>query len=320
MSKLIYSVLVAFIVSFAIAPLIIPALHKFKFGQNIRVDGPQSHLKKQGTPTMGGIIFIISACVTMVIMVRNPKDEAMLAVYAMLAFGAIGFLDDALKIIKKKNEGLKSYQKMLLLVIVSVIFGYYALSKIGTDILLPFVGGVTWDLKVLFIPFIVVYFAAVTNAVNLTDGLDGLCSSITLLVMTFFAIVSYAMGYYTLAIFCGILAGAILGFLKYNSYPAQIFMGDAGALAIGGAIGAIAMILKLELVVIIVGGIYVAETLSVIIQVTSFKLTGKRVFKMAPLHHHFELKGWHESKIVAVFSIITVVLCLVGFLAIINMY
>ena len=313
MNKLIYSVLVAFIISFAIAPFIIPVLHKLKFGQNIREDGPQSHLKKQGTPTMGGIIFIISTCITMILMVRNPHDEAMLALYALIAFGAIGFLDDALKIIKKKNEGLKSYQKMLLLIIVSIVFGYYAKDKIGTDIII--IGTVTWDLKVLFIPFIVVYFAAATNAVNLTDGLDGLCSSITLLIMTFFALVSYGMGYYTLAIFCGILAGAILGFLKYNSYPAQTFMGDGGSLALGGAVAAIAMILKLEFIVVIVGGIYVLETLSVIIQVTSFKLTGKRVFKMAPLHHHFELKGWHESKIVAVFSIVTVILCLIGFLA-----
>ena len=317
MDRLIYSILVAFIVSFVIAPFIIPALHKFRFGQNIREDGPQSHLKKQGTPTMGGIIFIIATCITMILMLRNPHDEAMLALYALLAFGAIGFLDDGLKIIKKKNEGLKSYQKMILLVVVAIIFGVSASNKIGTDIMIPFIGK-TWNLKILFIPFIVVYFAAVTNAVNLTDGLDGLCSSITILVMTFFALVSIYMGYYTLAIFCGILAGAILGFLKYNSYPAQIFMGDGGSLALGGAVAAVAMILKMELIVIIVGGIYLIETLSVIIQVTSFKLTGKRVFKMAPLHHHFELKGWHESKIVAVFSIATVVLCLIGFLGIIH--
>lgn len=318
MDKLIYSILVAFVVSFAIAPVIIPALHKLKFGQNIREEGPKSHLKKQGTPTMGGIIFIIATCVTMVIMLRSPHDEAMLALYALLAFGAIGFLDDGLKIIKKKNEGLKSYQKMLLLVIVALIFGIYASKNIGTEIMIPFFGDRIWNLKFLFIPFMIFYFAAVTNAVNLTDGLDGLCSSVTILVMTFFALVSLYMGYYTLAIFCGILAGAILGFLKYNSYPAQIFMGDGGSLALGGAVAAVAMILKMELIVVIVGGIYLIETLSVIIQVTSFKLTGKRVFKMAPIHHHFELKGWHESKIVAVFSIITVVLCLIGFLGIIH--
>lgn len=315
MDKLIYSVLVAFVISFAIAPLIIPILHKFKFGQNIRKDGPQSHLKKQGTPTMGGIIFIISTCITMILMLRNPQDEAMIALYALIVFGAIGFLDDSLKIIKKQNEGLTSGQKMILLVIASIAFGVYASKHIGTDIMIPFTEN-TWNLKLLFVPFIVFYFAAVTNAVNLTDGLDGLCSSVTILVMTFFALVSLYMGYYSLAIFCGILAGAILGFLKYNSYPAQIFMGDGGSLALGGAIAAVAMILKLELLVVIVGGIYVMETLSVIIQVASFKLTGKRVFKMAPIHHHFELKGWHESKIVAVFSIATVVLSLIGFLAI----
>jgi len=316
MSKVVYSVLAAFLVALLLAPFLIPMLHKFKFGQNIRDEGPESHKKKQGTPTMGGIIFIIATCITMLIIVRNPNDEAMVALYSLVAFGVIGLIDDSLKIIKKKNEGLKSYQKMILLVIVSSFLGYYASNKIGTDIMIPFLNSKTFNLGMLFIPFIVVYFAAVTNAVNLTDGLDGLASSITLLVMTFFALVSFGMGYYTLSIFCGILAGALLGFLRYNSYPAQIFMGDTGSLALGGALGAIAMILKLELLVIIVGGIYVVETLSVIIQVASFKLTGKRVFKMSPLHHHFELSGWHESKIVAVFSITTVVLCLIGFLSI----
>lgn len=316
MSKVVYSVLIAFVVSFAIAPFIIPALHKFKFGQNIREEGPESHKKKQGTPTMGGIIFIAATGVTMLFILRSPNDEAMIALYSLLGFGAIGFIDDTLKIVKKQSEGLKSYQKMILLIIVSGFLGYYAYDKIGTNIMLPFMGNKTLDLGILFIPFIIVYFAATTNAVNLTDGLDGLASSVTLLVMTFFALVSYGMEYYTLSIFCGILAGALLGFLKYNSYPAQVFMGDTGSLALGGAIGAIAMILKLELLVLIVGGIYVIETLSVIIQVISFKLTGKRVFKMSPIHHHFELCGWHESKIVAVFSIITVVLCLIGFLSI----
>ena len=316
MSKVVYSVLAAFLVALLIAPFLIPMLHKFKFGQNIRDEGPESHKKKQGTPTMGGIIFIIATCITMLIIVRNPNDEAMVALYSLVAFGIIGLIDDALKIVKKKNEGLKSYQKMILLIVVSSFLGYYASNKIGTDIMIPFLRSTTFNLGILFIPFIVVYFAAVTNAVNLTDGLDGLASSITLLVMTFFALVSFGMGYYTLSIFCGILAGSLLGFLRYNSYPAQIFMGDTGSLALGGALGAIAMILKLELLVIIVGGIYVVETLSVIIQVASFKLTGKRVFKMSPLHHHFELSGWHESKIVAVFSIATVVLCLIGFLSI----
>lgn len=315
MSKVIYSVLVAFIISLLLSPLLIPLLTKFKFGQNIRDDGPQSHLKKAGTPTMGGLIFIIATFITMIIVLRHFESESMIALMSLVGFGVIGLIDDSLKIIHKHNEGLKSYQKMILLVILSIFLGYYSSQRIGTDIIIPFINK-TINLGPLFIPAIVFYFAATTNAVNLTDGLDGLASSITLLVMTFFALVSFGMGYYNLAIFCGVLAGALLGFLRYNSYPAQIFMGDTGSLALGGAIAAVAMILKLELIIPIVGGIYVIEVLSVIIQVISFKLTGKRVFKMSPIHHHFELSGWHESKIVAVFSIITVVLCLIGFLSI----
>ncbi|HAG42757.1 MAG TPA: phospho-N-acetylmuramoyl-pentapeptide-transferase [Clostridium sp.] len=315
MSKVVYSVLVAFLISLLLSPLLIPLLTKFKFGQNIRDEGPKSHLKKAGTPTMGGLIFIIASAITLFVVQRNVADEAIIALVSLIGFGIIGMLDDSLKIIHKHNEGLKSWQKMILLVILSIFLGYYASTRIGTDIIIPFFNK-TFNLGPLFIPFIVFYFAATTNAVNLTDGLDGLASSITLLVMTFFALVSFGMGYYNLSIFCGVVAGALLGFLRYNSYPAQIFMGDTGSLALGGAIGAVAMILKLEFLVLIVGGIYVIETLSVIIQVISFKLTGRRVFKMSPLHHHFELSGWHESKIVAVFSIITVVLCLTGFLSI----
>ncbi|MEG0133357.1 MAG: phospho-N-acetylmuramoyl-pentapeptide-transferase [Clostridium sp.] len=315
MNRVVYSVLIAFLVTLLVSPLLISILHKLKFGQNIREEGPKSHQKKQGTPTMGGIIFILTTCLTMFIFVKNPNDEAMIALYSLLAFGAIGFLDDILMIIKKKNEGLKSYQKMILLLVVSCFLGYYAINKIGTDIMIPF-AKFTFDLKIFFIPFLLIYFISVTNAVNLTDGLDGLSSSITLLVMTFFALVSFGMGYYTLSIFCALLSGSLLGFLRFNAYPAQIIMGDTGALALGGAVAAVAMVLKLELLLIIVGGVYVMETLSVIIQVFSFKVFGKRVFKMSPLHHHFELSGWHESKIVAIFSIATVILCLIGFLSI----
>lgn len=315
MSKVIYSVLIAFLISLLLSPLLIPLLTKFKFGQSIREEGPKSHLKKAGTPTMGGLIFIIATIITMLIILKNVEPEATIALISLVGFGVVGMLDDGLKIIHKHNEGLKAYQKMILLVAFSIFLGYYSSRTIGTDIIIPFIGK-TIDLGPLFIPFIVLYFTTATNAVNLTDGLDGLATSITLLVMTFFALVSFGLGYYNLAIFCGVLAGALLGFLRYNSYPAQIFMGDTGSLALGGALGAIAMVLKLEFLLLIVGGIYAVEVLSVVIQVTSFKLTGKRVFKMAPLHHHFELCGWHESKIVAVFSIITVALCLIGFLSI----
>lgn len=316
MDRLIYSVLVGFFISILAGPVIIPLLHKLKFGQSIREEGPKSHQKKAGTPTMGGIIFIVSSFITMAIMIRKPGDESMVALYAFIAFGAIGALDDGLKIIRKKNLGLRAYQKMLLLLIVSGSFAYYAANNpnIGTSIIVPFAHK-SINLGVFYIPFIILYFTAATNAVNLTDGLDGLATSVTLLVMTFFSLVSYATGHYTLTIFCAVVAGTLLGFLRYNAFPAQIFMGDTGSLALGGAVAAVAMILKFPLLVIIVGGIYVAETLSVILQVASFKLTGKRIFKMSPLHHHFELSGWHETKVVSVFCIVTVILCLLAFLS-----
>ncbi|CAB1242232.1 phospho-N-acetylmuramoyl-pentapeptide-transferase [Clostridium sp. MT-14] len=316
MNKLIYSVLIAFLIAILEGPILIPILHKFKFGQSIREDGPKSHLKKAGTPTMGGIIFILATFITMAILVKNPSDEAMVALYAFVAFGIIGAIDDILKIVRRRNLGLRAYQKMILLLITSGVFACYSAGNpyIGTSIIIPFAHE-TWDLGKFYIPFIIVYFAATTNAVNLTDGLDGLATSVTLLVMTFLALVSFAMGHITLAVFCAVLAGALLGFLRYNAFPARIFMGDTGSLALGGAVAAVAMILKLPLLVIIIGGIYVLEALSVILQVISFKLTGKRIFKMAPIHHHFELSGWHETKVVSIFCIVTVILCLFGFLS-----
>ncbi|MBK5241271.1 phospho-N-acetylmuramoyl-pentapeptide-transferase [Clostridium sp.] len=314
MGIIIYSVLIAFLLSIMQGPLLIPLLHKLKFGQNIREEGPRSHLKKAGTPTMGGIIFMTSTIITMLIIVRHVNDEAMIVLYCFVAFGLIGLIDDLIKTIRKKNEGLSSKQKMFLIVVVSGLIGYYTSIKIGTDIMIPFLNK-SVNLGVWYVPFIIVYFAATTNSVNLTDGLDGLATSVTIVVMTFFALVSNSLSNATLAIFCASLAGALLGFLKFNSYKAQIFMGDMGSLALGGAVAAVAMILKQPLLVMIVGGIYVLEAVSVIIQVSVFKATGKRVFKMSPIHHHFELVGWHETKVVAVFSIITVVLCLVGFLS-----
>lgn len=316
MNVVIYSVLFAFFISILLGPLLIPILHKLKFGQNIRKEGPRSHLKKAGTPTIGGLIFIISGIITMAIFVRRPNDKAMFALYSFLIFGFIGFIDDILKIMHKKNEGLNSKQKMLLILIAGVFFAYYGKTNpdIGTSIIVPFLNK-TIDLGFWYMPFIIFFYAATTNAVNLTDGLDGLASSVTILVLTFFCIVSFSMSYYTLSIFCGAIAGALLGFLRYNAFPAKVFMGDTGSLALGGAIAAVSMILKLPLIIIIVGGIYLIEALSVIIQVVSFKTTGKRVFKMAPIHHSFELSGWHETKIVSLFSIITVILCLIAFIA-----
>lgn len=316
MYRIVYAVLLAFVIALILGPILIPILHRLKFGQNIREEGPKSHQKKAGTPTLGGLIFIFASFITMAILIRKPSDEAMIALYAFIAFGLIGALDDGLKILHKNNLGLRAAQKMILLLLVSGILGYYAAgnSDIGTSIIVPFIQK-NWNLGKWYVPFIVIYYAATTNAVNLTDGLDGLATSITLLVMTFFALVSFGQGHYTLAIFCGVIAGSLLGFLRYNAFPAQVFMGDTGSLALGGAVATVAMILKMPLLVIIVGGIYAMETLSVILQVASFKLTKKRIFKMSPIHHHFELSGWHETKIVSIFSIITVILCLIAFLS-----
>lgn len=315
MGVIIYSVLIAFLLSILQGPLLIPILHKLKFGQNIREDGPASHKKKAGTPTMGGIIFTTTAVVSMLIMNKNINSNVIFVFLCFLAFSLIGFLDDMLKIIHKQNEGLTAKQKSLLQLIVSCVIAYYSYIHFGTDIFIPFAKiSITLN-PIIYIFLVIFYMVAVTNAVNLTDGLDGLASSVTLLVMTFFGVICFSWHQYSLSIFCGIIIGALLGFLKYNSYPAQIFMGDTGSLGLGGAVAAVALVLKLPILVIIVGGIYVIEAASVVIQVTYFKLTGKRFFRMAPIHHHFEKLGWHETKVVSVFCIVTVLLCLISFLA-----
>ncbi|MBE6049859.1 MAG: phospho-N-acetylmuramoyl-pentapeptide-transferase [Clostridium sp.] len=313
-SKIIVAFVIGLIVSIVLGPIIIPILHKLKFGQNIRKEGPQSHLKKAGTPTIGGLIFIISIVVVMICSRYSLTDKGMVVLYGTLAFGLIGFLDDMLKIIHKENEGLTAKQKLALQVVFSIAIAIYGYKVMGTAISIPFTD-IQLDLGWLYVPFVIFYFLAVTNAVNLTDGLDGLATSVTILVLTFFSIVATKLGVNSVAVFSVGLTGALLGFLKYNAYPAKVFMGDTGSLALGGAIATIMLVLQTPLLVIIVGGIYVIENLSVIIQVTSFKLTGKRVFKMAPIHHHFEHCGWSEVKIVTVFSLVTFILCIIGFVS-----
>ena len=313
-SRIIIAFVLSLGVSLLLGPLIIPMLHKLKFGQNIREEGPKNHLKKAGTPTIGGLIFITSTIVSMIIMRYKLSDEAMVVMYGMLAFGLIGFLDDMLKIIHKHNEGLTSKQKFLLQLLFSVIAAWYGYTSIGTEISIPFTN-IQVNLGWIFIPFVMFYFVALTNAVNLTDGLDGLNTSVTIIVMIFFAIVSFGTGHKSVAVFSVALIGGLIGFLNYNRYPAKVFMGDTGSIALGGAISTILLVLKNPLVIIIVGGIYVLETVSVIIQVTYYKRTKKRFFKMAPIHHHFEQLGWSEVKIVAVFSVVTAILCLVGFIS-----
>lgn len=305
------ALVLGFVISIVLGPIFIPMLHKFKFGQNIREEGPKSHFKKAGTPTMGGVIFIISVTIVMFVMRYKLSDEGMIILYSMIAFGFIGFLDDMLKIIHKNNLGLRAWQKMLLLLLFSIAMAYYSYNVLGTSIVIPFLG-IDLNLGIVYIPFVILYYAGATNAVNLTDGLDGLASSVTVIVLIFFSIMSYRQGNYQITVFCVALIGALLGFLKYNKYPAKIFMGDTGSLALGGAVASIALLLKNPIILAIVGGIYVFETLSVIIQVVSFKTTGKRVFKMAPVHHHFEQLGWSEKKVVFVFSLVTIILCIIG--------
>ncbi|EPY2277275.1 phospho-N-acetylmuramoyl-pentapeptide-transferase [Clostridium sporogenes] len=317
MSTIVYAVLFSFLLSTITGLLLIPLFKKLNLGQSIKNGIPISHKKKAGTPTFGGIIFIFSSIITMLFMLKNYNKEFLLVISSLIAFGLIGFIDDILKKIHKKNEGLTSKGKMILLLFVSSIFAIYSYydPSIGSIIMVPFTKKL-FDLRILYIPFIIFYYVSTTNALNLTDGLDGLATSITLLIVTFFIFLSFGMGNYTLSISCGCIAGALLGFLRYNCYPAKIIMGDTGSLALGGAIATIAMILKNPFIVIIVGGIYVIEALSSLIQIVFFKLFGKRIFKMAPIHHSFELHGWHETKIVSVFSIITTILCLIGFLSI----
>ena len=312
---LILTFVIGVIVTLILGPITIPLLRRLKFGQNIREEGPKSHLKKAGTPTMGGIMFILSTTIVMIIMSDSFTEKGVIALYSLIAFGFIGFLDDLLKILKKQSEGLKAWQKMILLLIVSGAFGYYSYVNLPHDIVIPFTD-FKLPLGVLYVPFVIFVYAAMTNAVNLTDGLDGLASTVSVLVLTFFGVLTFLIKDYSLTMFSVALIAGLVGFLRFNAYPAKVFMGDTGSLAIGGAITTIAIISGYPLLIVIVGGIYVVEALSVIIQVTSFKLTGKSVFKMAPIHHHFEQCGWNEVKVVTVFSIITVVLCIIGFFAI----
>ncbi|WP_212378409.1 phospho-N-acetylmuramoyl-pentapeptide-transferase [Alkaliphilus sp. B6464] len=324
--QIIYTIIIGFFVTLILGPLIIPFLKKLKVGQTVREEGPKSHLQKTGTPTIGGIIIIASILVTSFTSGLINRD-LLVALGATVAFGFIGFIDDFIKVVLKRSLGLRAYQKLSLQIVVAIFLAIYqsSISVMGTKIIVPFIkGSFTFgnivipqylDLGILYIPFIVFVVVATVNSVNLTDGLDGLASGVTLIIAAFFALLAMNWGYTSLAIFSAAVTGACLGFLKFNSHPAQVFMGDTGSLALGGAISAVAILMNVALIIPIVGGIYFAETLSVILQVVSYKLTGKRIFKMTPLHHHYELSGWAETKVVIVFWIVTVILCLVGVLA-----
>ncbi len=319
-NETILAVITAFIISAVMCPIVIPFLHKLKFGQQVREDGPQAHLKKQGTPTMGGIAILGAIVITSLFYIKDyPKIIPIL--FMTVGFGVIGFLDDYIKIVMKRSEGLNPKQKLFGQIIVTGIFAYYLISskEVGTSMLIPFTGGfddgffLTLPLW-LFIPALFFIVLGTDNGVNFTDGLDGLCTSVTILVATFFTIV--AIGENTgISPITGAVAGSLLGFLLFNVYPARVFMGDTGSLALGGFVSASAFMMQMPIFIALVGLIYLIEVLSVIMQVTYFKSTGgKRIFKMAPIHHHFELCGWSETRVVAVFSIITAILCLIAYL------
>lgn len=314
--KIFIPVLVSFVLSVIMGPLIIPILRKLKMGQTEREEGVKSHLKKAGTPTMGGVIILLSVVITSVFYIKDyPKIIPIL--FVTLGFGLIGFLDDYLKVVMKRSDGLYPMQKMALQIVVTAVFAFYIIrfTDVSLALLLPFTGGSYWNIGWLAVP--VMFFAVIgtVNGVNFTDGLDGLASSVTVLVATFFTVVAVGTRSGIEPVTCAVV-GALLGFLLFNVYPASVFMGDTGSLALGGFVSATAYMMQMPLFILIVGLIYVIEVLSVMIQVTYFKKTGgKRFFKMAPIHHHFELCGWSETRVVAVFSIITALLCLIALMA-----
>lgn len=316
-NRIIIPVLIAFVISAALGPIMIPFLRKVKAGQTVREEGPESHLKKTGTPTMGGIIILAAITVTSLIYVKDyPKILPIL--FSTLGFGLIGFIDDYIKVVLKRSMGLRAWQKMLLQFVVTAVFAYYVvnISGISLSMKVPFFKGVYMDLGLLNIPFLFFVMIATVNGTNFTDGLDGLATSVTILVATFFTVVAVGTGSGIEPITCATV-GALLGFLLFNVHPASVFMGDTGSLALGGFVAAAAYMMQMPLFIVIVGFIYLIEVVSVILQVSYFKLTGgKRIFKMAPIHHHFELCGWKETKVVAVFSIITAILCLVALMGV----
>ncbi len=309
---------ISFLITLILGPIMIPLLRRLKIGQSVRDDGPKTHLKKSGTPTMGGIIIFIALVITVLTSGMLNKDMYVLLI-STFGFGLIGFIDDYIKVVKRRSLGLRAYQKLIGQIILATILAVYqsSTSVLGTKLIVPFLSNQYLDLGPLYIPFIAFVVVGTVNSVNLTDGLDGLASGVTLIVLSFFGLIALNWGMGSISIFSTALAGACLGFLIHNAHPAKVFMGDTGSLALGGAVSAIAILLNIPLVIPIVGGIYFVEALSVIIQVASFKLTGKRVFLMAPLHHHYEQKGWKETKVVAVFWTATVILCLVGILSLI---
>lgn len=311
----IFATIIAFAITAVLCPLGIPMLHKLKFGQYIREVGPKEHQKKSGTPTMGGIMFILAIVITGLIYAKKYPMIVPVVIFVLI-FGLIGFADDFIKIVKKHNEGLRPWQKLGMQIIATGIFAYYMYSSMVdvTKLIVPF-SDAMWDLKWVFIPFVFFVVLGTDNGVNFTDGLDGLCASVTAAVAAFFAIAAIKLDI-QIAPVAGAVLGAMLAYLIWNVYPAKVFMGDTGSLALGGFVSSFALMTRLPIFIVIVGIIYLVEVISVIMQVSYFKAThGKRIFKMAPIHHHFELCGWGETRVVCVFTIVTIVMSLIGYIA-----
>ena len=299
----------AILIVLALGPMFIPLLRRLKFGQTIRADGPQRHLSKAGTPTMGGLLFLPALLLPVLLLGQN-SPALWLAMISFLGFGAIGCCDDLLKIVWRRSLGLTAWQKLIGQFLVIAIVLYVAAQSFGRGTEIVFPGGATLELGWAYYPIIAIFLVYMVNAVNLTDGLDGLAAGVSVMVFIGFGVIALAamqtpilaaVNYGDLAIFSLALAGACLGFLFYNHYPAKVFMGDTGSLAIGGALAALAVLCRMEFLYILLGGVYLLEALSVVLQVASFKLFHKRIFRMSPLHHHFEMIGWKETKVVSVF-------------------
>lgn len=328
--RTIYGSLTAFLICLLMGPLVIKHLGKLQIGQIIQADGPKSHMEKQGTPTMGGILILFSIFLSTILWGNLSNHYVSILLLTVLLFGFIGFIDDYLMQVKKRNMGFTARGKFTIQVIFGLVIGFliYKCPDFTTTLTLPFLKDFSPDLGIYYIPFACLVIVGTSNAVNLTDGLDGLAIGPYIVTSVTYMFFAYVAGHTQFAdylhvrhiasageitVICGILAGAGLGFLWFNAHPAQIFMGDAGSIPLGAILGTVAVVTKQEILLLIVGGLFVMEALSVIIQVSYFKLTkGKRVFRMAPLHHHFELKGWHESKVIVRFWIIAIVLALVS--------
>ncbi|KLV28205.1 phospho-N-acetylmuramoyl-pentapeptide-transferase [Niallia circulans] len=299
-----FTILLGFLITVLISPFFIPFLRRLKFGQSIREEGPKSHQKKTGTPTMGGLMIIFSIVVTTLVMINKfsePTIKTYLLLLVLVGFGLLGFLDDFIKVVMKRNLGLTSRQKLLGQIVISLIF-YFVLreNEFSTAISIPFVDK-PLELGWFYALFIIFWLVGFSNAVNLTDGLDGLVSGTSAVAFGAFAVLAWSQSQFEISIFSVAIVGAVLGFLVFNAHPAKVFMGDTGSLALGGAIAAIAILTKTEILLILIGGVFVIETLSVILQVISFKSTGRRIFRMSPLHHHYELVGWSEWRVVVTF-------------------